>query len=252
MKKLLTIIVLLLSLLGNAQNEALFNRATDAYNDGDYPKAIEYYTGILENGQHSAELYFNLGNAYYKLNQIAPSIYNYEKALLLSPNDPEIKNNLAYAQNMTLDAIETMPETVLSKIYKNITKVLTFDQWSYAAVVFMILFVFLYIAFYYFTYATKKRIAFVGSIISLFISLIAVLFAFVQYNDFKAEQPAIIFANEVRIKSEPNERSEQIFVLHEGTKVNILEELNDWKKIKIVDGKTGWVTSESIKPLKDF
>ena len=122
MKKLLTIIVLLLSLLGNAQNEALFNRATDAYNDGDYPKAIEYYTGILENGQHSAELYFNLGNAYYKLNQIAPSIYNYEKALLLSPNDPEIKNNLAYAQNMTLDAIETMPETVLSKIYKNITK----------------------------------------------------------------------------------------------------------------------------------
>jgi len=252
MKKLLTIIVLLLSLLGNAQNEALFNRATDAYNDGDYPKAIEYYTGILENGQHSAELYFNLGNAYYKLNQIAPSIYNYEKALLLSPNDPEIKNNLAYAQNMTLDAIETMPETVLSKIYKNITEVLTFDQWSYAAVVFMILFVFLYIAFYYFTYATKKRIAFVGSIISLFISLIAVLFAFVQYNDFKAEQPAIIFANEVRIKSEPNERSEQIFVLHEGTKVNILEELNDWKKIKIVDGKTGWVTSESIKPLKDF
>lgn len=252
MKKLLTIIVLLLSLLGNAQNEALFNRATDAYNDGDYPKAIEYYTGILENGQHSAELYFNLGNAYYKLNQIAPSIYNYEKALLLSPNDPEIKNNLAYAQNMTLDAIETMPETVLSKIYKNITQVLTFDQWSYAAVVFMILFVFLYIAFYYFTYATKKRIAFVGSIISLFISVIAVLFAFVQYNDFKAEQPAIIFANEVRIKSEPNERSEQIFVLHEGTKVNILEELNEWKKIKIVDGKTGWVTSESIKPLKDF
>ncbi|MGB5667625.1 MAG: SH3 domain-containing protein, partial [Maribacter sp.] len=74
----------------------------------------------------------------------------------------------------------------------------------------------------------------------------------VQYNDFKAEQPAIIFANEVRIKSEPNERSEQIFVLHEGTKVNILEELNEWKKIKIVDGKTGWVTSESIKPLKDF
>ncbi len=252
MKKLLTIIVLLLSLLGNAQNEALFNRATDAYNDGDYPKAIEYYTGILENGQHSAELYFNLGNAYYKLNQIAPSIYNYEKALLLSPNDPEIKNNLAYAQNMTLDAIETMPETVLSKIYKNITQVLTFDQWSYAAVVFMVLFVFLYIAFYYFTYATKKRIAFVGSIISLFISVIAVLFAFVQYNDFKAEQPAIIFANEVRIKSEPNERSEQIFVLHEGTKVNILEELNEWKKIKIVDGKTGWVTSESIKPLKDF
>ena len=131
MKKLLYIIVLLTTLIGNAQNEALFNRATDAYNNGDFQKAIEYYNEILDNGQHSAALYFNLGNAYYKLNQIAPSIYNYEKALILSPNDPEIKNNLSYARNMTLDAIEVIPETGLARIYNSITGVLTFDQWGY-------------------------------------------------------------------------------------------------------------------------
>lgn len=89
---------MLIAFLGNAQNEAVFNRATDAYNNGDYQKAIDYYSDILDNGEHSAELYFNLGNAFYKLNEIAPSIYNYEKALLLAPNDEEIQNNLSYAK----------------------------------------------------------------------------------------------------------------------------------------------------------
>ncbi|NNK18236.1 MAG: tetratricopeptide repeat protein [Maribacter sp.] len=252
MKQLLFIIVMLIAFLGNAQNEALFNRATESYNNGDYQKAIENYSEILENGQHSAELYYNLGNAYYKLNQIAPSIYYYEKALLLSPNDEEIKNNLSYARNMTLDAIEVLPETGLSKIYNAVTGIMTFDQWSYTAVVFMILFVLLYIAFYYFNYATKKRIAFISSIASLFISVMAVVFAFILHNDFNADQPAIVFDSEVKIKAEPNKRSEAVFVLHEGTKVNVLDELNEWKKIKLVDGKTGWVTSESIKMLKVF
>ena len=147
MKQLLPVILLLVSFFGNAQNEALFSQATDSYNNGDYQKAIDYYSGILENGKHSSELYFNLGNAHYKLNQIAPSIYNYEKALLLSPNDAEIKNNLSYAQNMTLDAIETLPETGLAKIYQSMTEIMSFDQWGYTAVVFMILFALLYIAF---------------------------------------------------------------------------------------------------------
>ena len=252
MKQLLFIIMILISSLGMAQNTAIFNRATEAYNKGEYEKAIANYNEILETGQHSAELYFNLGNSHYKLNQIAPSIYNYEKALLLSPNDLDIKNNLSYAQNMTIDAIEKLPETGLAKIYKTITGVMSFDQWSYTAVIFMLLFVILYIAFYFFSYATKKRITFIGSITSLFISIISAVFAFIQFNDFNLERPAIVFANEVQIKAEPNNRSEQIFILHEGTKVNVLEELNEWNKIKIIDGKTGWVSSESIKMLKDF
>lgn len=249
---LLAILMLLCTLFLQGQGDALFNRGTEAYNEGDYNKAIENYLKILENGEHSAELYYNLGNAYYKLNQIAPSIYYYEKALLLKPNDPEIRNNLGYAQNMTLDAIETLPETGLSKIYEGVVGMLSFDQWGYAAVGLMILFVVLYITFYYLNYATHKRIAFIIGMFALLLSIMTTVLAFMSYRDFQADQPAIVFSNEVIVKSEPNDRSQEVFRLHEGTKLNILEEFNDWKKIRIADGQTGWLTSESVQLLKDF
>ncbi len=252
MKKVLYIIVVFIGFIGSAQNDELFNNATEAYNKGEYDKAIELYTQILDNGQHSASVYYNLGNAYYKLNHIAPSIYNYEKALLLAPNDPEIKHNLSFAQNMTLDAIEVMPKTGLGRIYKSVTGLFTFDQWSYIAVISLLLFVLLYIAFYYFRYSLYKRIAFISSIVALFIMATSLVFAFVQYNDFMADQPAIVFDSEVQIKAEPNMGSQAIFLLHEGTKVNVLDELNEWKKIRIADGKSGWLTSKSIKLLKNF
>ena len=253
MKKLITILILLFGIaIAQAQEEALFNRATEAYNVGEYQTAVDSYLEILDNGKHSAELYYNLGNAYYKLNQIAPSIYYYEKALLLNPGDAEISNNLAYAQNMTLDAIDKMPETGLAKIYANFIGLLSFDQWGYAAIIFMILFVVLYIAFYYFRYSSRKRIAFVSSIICLLIAIASVVFAFLQYNKFSSDMPAIVFASEVSVKSEPNKRSQEAFTLHEGTKVSVLDELNEWKKIRLSDGTTGWIPSEDIKLLKDF
>lgn len=248
----LAILMLLCSFFIQGQNETIFNTGTEAYNEGDYNKAIESYLKILENGEHSAELYYNLGNAYYKLNQIAPSIYYYEKALLLKPNDPEIRNNLGYAQNMTLDAIEMMPETGLSKIYTNIVGMLSFDQWGYAAVAFMMLFVLLYITFYYLNYATQKRIAFILGMFALLLAISATALAYMSYSDFQADRPAIVFTDEVIIKSEPNDRSQEVFRLHEGTKLNVLEEFNDWKKIRIADGQIGWLTSENIKLLKDF
>ncbi len=244
--------MLLATFTTSAQNEAIFDRATEAYNSGEYQTAVDNYLEILENGKHSPELYYNLGNAYYKLNQIAPSIYYYEKALLLKPNDSEIKNNLSYARIMTLDAIETIPETGFAKIYNSLLGFLSFDQWSYVAVVFMVLFVLLYIAFYYFRYSSRKRSAFVLGIISLFIAIVSFVFAYLEYSAFKADRPAIVFAQESSVKSEPNKMSQEAFALHEGTKVIVLDELNDWKKIRIADGTIGWIPSEDIKILKDF
>ena len=252
MKSILTFILVIFSFSVQAQNDALFSKATDAYNSADYNKAIESYLAIIETGQHSSELYFNLGNSYYKLNQIAPSIYYYEKALLLKPNDAEIINNLGYAQNMALDAIELMPETGLSKIYKEITGRLSFDQWGYAAVIFVILFVILYIVFYFLEYATQKRITFITSLLSLVLAVVSTVFAFLQYSDFQADNPAIVFDNEIKVTSEPNKKSQAVFTLHEGTKVYVLEELKGYKKIRIADGQTGWLNSESIKVLRDF
>jgi len=252
MLRVIIILVYLFCTLGFSQNQELFNKATTYYNEGEYTKAADSYLQILENGEHSAALYFNLGNTYYKLNNIAPSIYYYEKALLLKPNDQDIKNNLAYAQNMTLDAIEPLPQTSLSKFYNKLTHYLSFDQWAYVGIVLMMLFVGCYIAFYYFKFATQKRIAFISSIIFLLGSIMAVFLAYFQFEKFNSDQPAIVFAEEVSIKSEPNNRGQTVFSLHAGTKVNILEHLNDWTRIGISDGSTGWIPSEEIKILKDF
>jgi tetratricopeptide (TPR) repeat protein len=251
-KKLAIFFSLFTVLLCTAQSNKLFDEATAAYNSGEYEKAIGFYTDILDDGEHSAAVYYNLGNSYYKLNKIAESIYFYEKALLLSPNDEEVKTNLSYAQNMTIDAIDTMPETGLSKLYKSVTGKLTFDQWAYLAIALMIIFVLLYILFYYANSSTLKRWSFIGSILALFICIIAIVFAFIQRSDFKDLQPAIIFAEESSIKSEPNASSQQVFVIHAGTKVNVLDQLDEWNKIKLVDGKTGWIQKNELKLLKDF
>jgi tetratricopeptide (TPR) repeat protein len=251
-KKLAIFFSLFTVLLCTAQSNKLFDEATAAYNSGEYEKAIGFYTDILDDGEHSAAVYYNLGNSYYKLNNIAESIYFYEKALLLSPNDEEIKTNLSYAQNMTIDAIDTMPETGLSKLYKSVTGKLTFDQWAYLAIALIIIFVLLYILFYYANSSTLKRWSFIGSILALFICIIAIVFAFIQRSDFKDLQPAIIFAEESSIKSEPNASSQQVFVIHAGTKVNVLDQLDEWNKIKLADGKTGWIQKNELKLLKDF
>lgn len=242
----------MIGMVANSQNNVLFENATKAYNNGKYEDAVENYLKILENEEHSASLYYNLGNSYYKLNQIAPSIYYYEKALLLTPNDSEIKNNLSFARNMALDSFNEIPENAITKMYSNIVGKLSFDQWSFLAVGLILLFVFSYIAFYYFRYPFQKRAAFVTSIFAIISAVIVLFLAYMRYDDFKSMNPAIIFVEEVTTKSEPNNRSTPVFTLHEGAKVNVTEELNNWKKIELIDGKTGWIPEEDLKLIKDF
>ncbi|MGB3605937.1 MAG: tetratricopeptide repeat protein [Psychroserpens sp.] len=252
MKALIYTIVLTLSLFSFAQNSAMFDEANTLYKDGSYAKALDKYNLIVEAGAHSAELYFNMANAHYKLNHIAPSIYYYEKALLLKPNDKDIQNNLVFARNMTIDAIDKMPEVGFSKLTKTLTNRFSFDEWAKISIGLMLVFVLLFIA-YYFSYSTsKKRFAFVTSLSSLVLALVAVAFAFHSYDLAKKDQPAIVFAQESMIKNEPNRRSEEAFKLHEGTKVQVLDTLDEWKQIKISDGKTGWVVSTDLKMLKTF
>ena len=134
----------------------VFEKANTLYNEGKYADAISQYESILATKNHSAALYFNLGNAHYKLNHIAPSIYYYEKALQLDPNDYDIKNNLALAKNMTIDAINVIPEGGLSKILNNTTNSLTFDNWAKVSIGFVFCFVVLFLI-YYFAYSSFKK-----------------------------------------------------------------------------------------------
>lgn len=249
MKQIFYILIGLFGLGLFAQNQSLFEQGNQLYNDGKYAEAIDKYKAILDTENHSAELYFNLANAHYKLNHIAPSIYYYEKALKLSPKDQDIKNNLAFANNMTIDDIEVIPNAGFSKLIRNITDIMSFDSWAKLAVASVIMFVLIFLI-YYFTYSTfKKRLAFITSNLFLFLAAISVAIAFHNYNLNKKDKPAIIFAQETVIKSEPNNRSQELFRLHEGTKVQIIDTINQWKEIKLTDGKTGWIENEDIKAL---
>ncbi len=252
MRIILVILICCFCCFGFTQNDQLFEQANALYNDGKYAEAIDKYESILDSGQHSPELYFNLGNANYKLNNIAPSVYYFEKALLLSPNNEDIKNNLVYAQNMTIDAIDKVPQVGFSRIINNIVNTFDTDTWAKMAIVGILLFVLLFLM-YHFSYATyRKRIAFITSVLGLLLAFFSVAMAFQKSILDKKDNPAIVFAQESRVKSEANKSSEEVFRLHEGTKVQVLETYDDWSKIQISDNSTGWIASEDIKVLKTF
>ncbi|MCK7589329.1 tetratricopeptide repeat protein [Subsaxibacter sp. CAU 1640] len=249
MKRILFAIMFFVSLLAFAQNETLFEQGNKLYNDGNYEQAISKYEEILSNGKHSAELYFNLGNAHYKLDHIAPSIFYYEKALQLKPDDKEINGNIAFARNMTIDEVDTIPEVGFTKFVNNISKALAFESWAYLSIGLVILFVVLFLIYYFADGTIQKRMAFVASLIMVIFTGLALSFAFHNYDLAQQDQPAIVFAQESQVKSEPNLRSTESFKLHEGTKVQVLDTVNNWKKIKLADGKTGWISSDDIKVL---
>lgn len=249
MRQILYIIAFLFSTAAVAQNNALFEKGNTLYNQGKYTQAIDAYSSILDTQNHSAAIYFNLANAHYKLNNIAPSIYYYEKALQLAPNDADIKNNLSFAKNMTIDAIDALPVTGFAKLGKKITHAFTFDGWAKLSILFVFLFVILFLTYHFLQTTIKKRVAFIGSNLALLLMVVTLLLAFNKYGLDKKDKPAIIFAQESKVKSEPNKRSEAAFILHEGTKVQVLDTIKDWKKIKLIDGKTGWVIASDIKTL---
>ncbi|WP_111684697.1 tetratricopeptide repeat protein [Winogradskyella tangerina] len=252
MRKVIVILVFCLGLVSFSQNDQRFDQANAMYNDGKYAEAIEQYEAILESGVHSAELYFNLGNANYKLNNIAPSVYYYEKALLLNPNDDDIKNNLAYAQNMTIDAIDNVPQVGFARIINNVVNTFAADTWAKMAIAGIIVFVLLFLMYHFAQATSRKRLAFIISVVSLFFGCFAVAMAFQKESLDKKDNPAIVFAQESRVKSEANKISEEVFRLHEGTKVQVLESYEDWKKIQLSDKSTGWIPAEDIKIIKSF
>lgn len=252
MSKLIAGLFLLWASLLGAQNAELFDEGNELYNQGDYQGAIERYQKISDNGLHSAELYFNMGNAYYKLNQIAPSILYYEKALLLDPEDQDVEVNLTYARNMTIDDIEELPQTGISRIVNGLIGTFSYHTWTYFAIGAMLVFVILFIAYYYAYGQSRKRLLFAVGGVFLFLSVLSVVFAFQQRSLIDQRNPAIVFAEETTVKSEPNLGSDEIFRLHEGTKVFILDTMNNWKKIRLADGKVGWLPEDELRSVKDF
>ncbi|WP_298139964.1 tetratricopeptide repeat protein [Flavobacterium sp.] len=219
------------------------------YNDGKYEAAITSYESVLANGQQSAELYFNLGNCYYKLHKVAPAIYNYEKALQLNPNDQEIQTNLDFARKMAIDDIKIIPKVGFDKLISDFTSCYQYDTWAWIAVVFGFVFLAFFIGYYFSLTAFKKRIYFTGMFVVLMVIIISVSAGISEKNRLETEKTAIVFAETASVKGEPKASSTETILLHEGTKVYILESIANWKKVQLTDETTGWISDEAIKEL---
>ena len=227
-----------------------FEKGNSLYQKGNYNEAITAYESVLSTKKQSAELYFNLGNCYYKLNKVAPAIYNYEKALVLNPNDCEIQNNLKFAQKLQIDEIKEVPKVGFGKLIRDFTATFHYDTWAWIAVSFATLFLLFFIGYYFSQTTLSKRIFFLGMFVLLLLILISVLSAIFEKSHYENERPAIVFAEVVSVKSEPKTSGSDVLVLHEGTKVFVLETLDTWKKIQLTDGTEGWIENSAIKEVK--
>ncbi len=231
-----------------AQNA--FENGNQAYQKENFQGAINNYESVIASGKQSAEIYFNLGNCYYKLHKIAPAIYNYEKALQLNPNDSEIKTNLDFARKMTIDDIKVVPKVGFNKVIEDFTAKYYYDTWAWIAVVFAFVFLGFFIGYYFSGTAFKKRIYFSGMFLVLVGIAVSVFAGIYEKNRISTDKPAIVFAENASVKGEPKAISSETILLHEGTKVYVLESVANWKKVQLTDETTGWIQEDAIKELR--
>lgn len=248
-----TIFISILSVSGSVAlaqvPDSLFASANKLYQQERYIEALEQYQSIEKMELESASLYFNMANIYYRTNQVAPAVYYYEKALKLDPNDKDIRFNLGFANNMILDNIEPLPKSLWQKFMEGVILRFTYETWSRIAVGLAFLFAVLFLM-YHFSYSTgKKRFYFITSILSVIFVTTSLFFAYRNKHHMNTNIEAIIFAPAAEVKNAPTKSSEIYFELHEGTKVHILETLDNWKKIKIADGKMGWIDTAALKEI---
>jgi tetratricopeptide (TPR) repeat protein len=234
-----------------AQNiDSIFQKANENYRKGTYEQALVQYHKIDSLEAFSSDLYYNMGNSYYKLNQIGSSIFYLEKALLTDPGHEDAKHNLIFANRMRLDKFEQLPKSLFQKVNERIIYPFHYNTWAWISVFFAMLTATFFLRYYFTTNTIKKRLFFTSSIFSLLFFVVVLSFTFKAKYHNEHYRFAVLFDSVVSVKSEPNHTASESFQLHEGTKVQILEDLDDWQKIRIPDGKVGWLLSETSKEVK--
>jgi tetratricopeptide (TPR) repeat protein len=227
-----------------------FETGNALYKKGQYEQAIDAYNTVLASKKQSAELYYNIANCYYKLNKVAPAIYNYEKALVLSPNNTDVINNLKFAQKRTVDEVKVIPKVGFEKLLRDFTAIYNYDKWAWLAIVFSVLFLVGFIGYYFSAASVLKRVFFVSMFLMLIFVLISVSASMFEKNYAVNERPAIVFADKTEVKSEAKNRGNKVIDLHEGTKVYVKKVEGSWKRIQLTDGTIGWIESEAIREVK--
>jgi tetratricopeptide (TPR) repeat protein len=227
--------------------DSLIIRGNEAYSEGLYSQSIEYYLQVIDLGFESPELYFNLGNSYFKMNNIPEAILNYEKAKKLDPRNEDILYNLSLANSRIIDKIEAVPELFYITWWKKMKSMVNTDSWARAGIVMSIIFWVCVLIFFISGSVTLKKISFWSGLLMLLLVVVSFLVANQKYNYEMYDQHGIIFTPTVTVKSSPNENSVDLFVIHEGTKVTITDEVEGWKEIRIADGSQGWIRVDTFR-----
>lgn len=242
-KNMILVLVCLLQALAT-QAQSVFDAGNKLFKENKFEAAAQAYEKQIGTGRVSAELFLNCGNAYYKANQLGKAILMYEKAAKLSPYDDDVQANLTIANKKTLDKVEHAPDFVLTKMWNLFCLKYTADAWAIMSVVSFIL----SLAIVFFIIQTKNNIN-LYSILTLVLIGFSVLFYFCGNTNNKqlnGNSNGIILTSTVNIKSAPEQNSKALFVLHEGTKVQVLSEENNWVNIKLPNGNEGWIETGMI------
>ncbi|WP_336616508.1 tetratricopeptide repeat protein [Bacteroides acidifaciens] len=233
----------------NASGDVTKAEGDSAYIKEDYAAAIQVYEALLKNGE-AADVYYNLGNSYYKIGEIAKAVLNYERALLLQPGNNDIRANLEVARTKTIDKVEPIPEIFFVSWTKSLINSMSVDAWATWGIISFIL---LIVALYFFIFSkriTWKKAGFISGIIFLIITICANLFASEQKEHLINRNEAIIMNPSITVRSTPSENGTSLFILHEGRKVSIKDNsMKEWKEIRLEDGKVGWIPASAIEVI---
>ena len=244
-----TTIVLLLLLFPLGASAVTKAEADSAYVRGEYQLAITDYEALLKQGG-SAELYYNLGNAYYRTENITKAVLNYERALLLSPGDPDIRFNLQIARSKTIDKIVPESEMFFITWYHALVNLMSVDAWARMALISLALVIMLLLVYLFASRIWLRKVGFFGGILLLIVFVLSNLFAWQQKQNLLFRKGAIITASSVTVKSTPAKNGTDLFILHEGTKVNITDgSMRGWLEIRIADGKEGWIERNKLEEI---
>jgi tetratricopeptide (TPR) repeat protein len=227
-------------------NSAAWIKANEAYSMGEWKRALSLYESIAKGGAVSAHLYYNMGNACYKMGDKGKAALYYEKALKLDPSDADAYNNLQIVQLRTLDKIEAIPEFILSEWVKDLRDTIHSNGWTWIGLSALFLTALLLLLYRFSQRTGIRKISFITACVTMFIVVVTFSFAASLKVRAMSSDTAIVLSHVSNIKSSPNVAGNNLFILHEGTKVTILEDIGPWKKIELADGRQGWIETNTI------
>jgi tetratricopeptide (TPR) repeat protein len=243
-----TILVLLLTTSVFAQAD-LLQKANELYTKDQFKEAIEVYNQILKTNMESPEVYFNLGNAYYKTNQFTLAILNFERAKVLAPDDEDIEFNLLVVNQKVVDSIQELPGIFIVRWWNALVNSQTTDTWATLSILGFIIFLVLLGLYFFAKTGDIKRVSFWAGCFLLVFTIFTWSFAAKQKSRLINHNYAIVMQPTVTVKSSPSEKGTNLFVIHEGLKVKITDKLGDWVEIRLADGNKGWLLTESVERI---